>query len=108
MTVLTEKYVFHIPLYKYLDDGLVAIEIDDVLDELISEFSENGFENFYMTKAKAHYKSRCFDELLITVFTSSDSPAEIFEKWFRDSNDVLGQEAFGYEHANTMIIQDLM
>ena len=108
MIELTEKYVFHIPLYKYVDDELVAIEIDNLLDDLISDLSENGFENFYMTKAKAHYKSRCFDELLITVFTSSNSPAGIFEEWFRNNNDILGQEAFGYECANSMIIHELM
>lgn len=108
MIELTEKYIFHIPLHKYADGELVLIEIDDLLDELISDLSENGFENFYLTKAKAHYKSRCFDELLITVFTSSDSPAEIFEKWFRDNNGILGQEAFGYEYGNSMIIHELM
>lgn len=109
MLELTEKYVFHIPLYKYVEDELVSIEIDDILDELISDLSENGFENFYLTKAKAHYKSRCFNELLLTIFTSSSkSPAAIFEKWFRNNNDVLGQEAFAYESANTMIIHELM
>lgn len=108
MTELTEKYVFHIPLYKYVDDGLVAIEIDGLLDELIFDLIENGFESFYLTKAKAHYKLRCFDEILLTIFTSSDSPVGIFEKWFRNNNDVLGQEAFSYECANTMVIENLM
>ena len=108
MIELDEKYVFHIPLYKYVDGELVLIEIDDLLDELISDFNENGFENFYLTKAKAHYKSRCFDVILITIFTSSVSPVGIFENWFRKNNDVLGQESFGYEYANTMIIHDLM
>ena len=68
MIELDEKYVFHIPLYKYVDGELVLIEIDDLLDELISDFSENGFENFYLTKAKAHYKSRCFD--VIPIFAA--------------------------------------
>ena len=108
MLELSEKYVLHIPLYKYVDDELVLIEIDDILEDLISDLSENGFENFYLTKAKAHYKSRCFDELLLTVFTSSKSPEAIFEKWFRHNNDILGQESFGFEHANAMIIHELM
>lgn len=108
MTELSEKFVLHIPLYKYVDDGLVPIEIDNLLDDLISDLSENGFENFYITKVKAHYKSRCFDELLLTVFTSSSSPLGIFEKWFRHNNDILGQESFGYEYQNTMIIHELM
>ena len=108
MIELTEKYVLHIPLYKYVADELDPIEIDDLLDDLISDLSENGFENFYLMKAKAHYKSRCFDELLLTIFTTSKSPVAIFEKWFRHNNDILRQEAFGYEHANTMIIHELM
>ena len=108
MIELAEKYVFHIPLYKHVADELLLIEIDDLLDELISDLSENGFENFYLTKAKAHYRSRCFDEVLITIFSSSDSPAEIFEKWFRDNNDALCQEAFSYECGNSMIIHELM
>lgn len=108
MTELTEKYVFHIPLYKYIDDGLVAIEIDNLLDELISDLSENGFESFYLTKAKAHYKSRCFDEILLTIFTSSDFPVEIFERWFRNNNDVLCQEALAWECGNSLFICELM
>ena len=107
MIELSEKYVFHIPLYKYLNDELVRIEIDDILDELISDLIENGFESFYMTKAKAYYKSRCFDELFLTVFTSSKSPEAIFEKWFRDNNDVLGQEAFACECGNSLFVEKL-
>ena len=108
MIELTEKYVFHIPLYKYAGDELVRIELDDLLDDLINEFSESGFENFYLMKAKAHYKTRCFDELLLTIFTSSDSPVEIFERWFRNSNDVLGQEALAWECGNSLNICELM
>ena len=108
MIELTEKYVLHIPLYKYVDDELVLIEIDNLLDDLISDLSENGFENFYLTKAKVHYKSRCFDELLITIFTSSNSPVEIFERWFRNNNDVLCQEAFAWECRNSLFICELM
>ena len=105
---LTEKYVFHIPLYKYVDDELVAIEIDDVLDELIFKLCESGFDGMYMAKVKSFYRSRCFDEILITIFASSSLPLEIFEEWFRNNNDILGQEAFAYEYANTMIIHELM
>lgn len=108
MTELTEKYVFHIPLYKYVEDELVPIEIDNLFGDLISDLSENGFENFYLTKVKAYYKSRCFDEVLITIFASSDTPVAIFEKWFIDNNGILGQEAFSYECGNRMIIHDLM
>ena len=94
-------------MYKYVADELVPIEIDDLFDDLISYLSESGFENFYLTKAKAYYKSRCFDELLITIFASSKSPETIFEKWFIENNNVLGQESFGYEYGNRMIIHDL-
>ena len=107
MLELSRKYVFHIPLYRFEDDGLVPIAIDPLLDDLIGEFARRGFEGFYFTKAKAHYKSRCFDELLLTVFAESGEPEDIFRRWFRKSNDVLGQEAFAWECGNSLFIEDL-
>lgn len=65
MAILDEKYVFHIPLSKYENGRLIELEIDDILDELLSEF-----ESFNITRIESHYKSRSYDELLITVFTS--------------------------------------
>ena len=108
MIELAEKFVFHIPLYKYSSGELVSIELDGLLDELKGEFHDNGFDSLYISEVKSMYKSRCFDELLITLFADSKLPAEIFEVWFRKNNDVLGQESFGYELANRMIIHDLM
>ena len=108
MMELNRKYVFHIPLCKWENDELVPIDIDGILDDLASEFSQKGFEGFYLTKAKAHYKSRCFDELLITMFAASDNPEEIFSEWFRANNEVLGQEAFAWEMGNSLFIEDLM
>ena len=105
---LNRKYVFHIPLFKFAGEGLIPIGIDGLLDDLIGEFCKNGFENFYFVKAKSHYKSRCFDEILLVIFTDSDLPLEIFEKWFRGNNDALGQEAFAWECGNSLFIRDLM
>lgn len=108
MIELTEKYVFHIPLYKCVDGELVLIDLDDLLDELFGEFTKNGFKSWYMTKVKSFYKSVTYDEILITIFTSKDeSPCEIFEKWFRRNNDILCQKYFAYECGNRMIICDL-
>lgn len=108
MIELDSKYVFHIPLYRYDGDKLAEIDIGEVLDELIIQFNERGFESLYVTKVKGHYRSRCFDELLLTIFSSSDeNPEEIFIDWFERNNDVLGQEAFGWECGNRMFICEL-
>ena len=108
MIELDKKYVFHIPLCRYGDGELREIDIDGVLDELIGLFNENGFDSLYVTKVKGHYRSRCFDELLLTLFSSSDeNPEGIFIDWFERNNDVLGQEAFGWECGNRMYISRL-
>lgn len=93
---------------KLYNDELVPIELDSPLDDFISKLAEEGFDGMYMSKVKSLYNSVCFDELLITIFASSRSPVEIFERWFRNNNDVLGQKAFAYECANTMIICELI
>lgn len=111
---LTEKYVFHIPLSKYVNGKLVKIEIDKLLDNLIGSFNEQGYENLYIVKAKGYYKTRSYDEILITMYTSSNfikthpSPDEIFKNWFKRNNGKLQQEAFAYEHNNTMEIEMLI
>lgn len=64
-----------------------------------------------MIKANGFYKSRCFDELLITIFASEDDsqlkPHLIFKKWFADNNDILNQESMAYEYNNTLNIEKL-
>lgn len=107
MIELDKKYVFHVPLYKYVDDELVLIDIDDVLDDLINQFHSNGFDSLYMTKIKSYYRKRLYDEILITIFACGDSPICVFEKWFRKNNDVLCQEAFAYETGCRMVIREL-
>ena len=111
--ILDEKYVLHIPLCKYADGKLVSIDIEDVLEDFISKLAENGYENLYMVKAKGYYKSRCFDEILITIYASSNCnenqalPNDIFVEWFKCNNDVLEQEAMGYEYNGKMVITEL-
>ena len=105
MTELEKKYVFHVPLYKYVDGELVLIEIEDILEELFAQFYSNGFDSLYMAKIKSYYKKRLYDEILITIFTSGDSPVCIFEEWFRKNNDVLCQEALAYEIGCRMVIR---
>ncbi|MBO7719208.1 MAG: hypothetical protein J6S29_03535 [Methanosphaera sp.] len=86
--------------------------MDEVLDELIDNLNDNGYHSFYMIKAKGFYKSRCFDELLITIFASSDDnqikPNVIFKKWFIDNNDHLNQESMAYEYNNVLYVEKLM
>lgn len=105
MKELDKKYVFHIPLYRFEDDELIKLEIGDALDDLIAQLNCDGL---YITKVRSFYKSRCFDELLVSLFVSdSENPEEIFKKWFTNNNDVLGQESFSYECGNRMYIFDL-
>ena len=107
MIELNTKYVFHIPLCQWENDELVPIDIDGLLDDLIAEFSRKGFEGFYLTRSKAYYKSRRFDEILMVMFADCDEPEGIFAEWFRANNNVLGQEAFAWEMGNSLFIEDL-
>lgn len=110
---LNEKYVFHIPLSKYANNELIPIEIESIMDELIDDFNEKGYENLYLIDARGHYKSRSYDEVLITIFTSptskakSISPDEIFKDWFERNNHILQQEAIAYECNDTLFIENL-
>ncbi len=105
MKELDKKYVFHIPLYKFEDDDLIKLEIGDALDDFIAQLNCDGL---YITKVRSFYKSRCFDELLVSLFVSgSEKPEEIFKVWFRTNNDILGQESFSYECGDRMFIFDL-
>ena len=105
---LNKKYVFHIPLFKFSNNRLIQIEIKDILDDLISQLNDNGFENLYITEVKGQYKSRSFDELLITLFThDNQSPEIIFKTWFENNNNLLKQEEYAYECNNSMYIEKL-
>ena len=105
MKELDKKYVLHIPLYKFEDDELIKLEIDDDLDDLMALLKS---DSLYITKVRSFYKSRCFDELLVSLFVSgSEKPEEIFKEWFRTNNDILGQESFSYECGDRMFIFDL-
>ncbi len=110
MIELDEKYVFHIPLFRYADGKLIEIEIDDLIEDLMIQFSQIGHDNLYVTKVNGYYKSRRYDELLITLFVckSTHNPEEIFQNWFKKHNDVLQQEAFAYECGNKMYIEKIM
>lgn len=115
MIELNQKYVFHIPLYKYENNELVHIDIDDALDELLDQFEENGYDTLYISEVKGLYKSHLFDEILMTIFLSTERlakdnqefPDRIFKKWFKKNNDILGQEAYAYEQNNKMFVGKL-
>ena len=99
------RYVLHIPLSKWENGEVVPLDVDDEIEELISYLEVQGFDGFYLTKVKSHYKSRRYDELLITIFAGDGGgPCEIFRDWFFRHNDVLCQEAFAVEVNDRMII----
>lgn len=105
MTRLEKKYVLHIPLTKYVDGELFEIDLDDIFDELICDLNREGFDGFYITHVESHYKSRIYDEKLITIFTCGNSVEGRFRQWFFKNNDILCQEAFAYELNNVMFIE---
>ena len=100
------RYVLHIPLSKWENGKIKSLMVDDVIAELISLLEAEGFDSFYVTKVESYYKSRKYDELLVTIFAGDgDGPCEIFRRWFLAHNDVLRQEAFAFEINNRMIIE---
>ena len=102
------RYVLHIPLSKWENGEIVPLDMDGEIDELISHLEVQGFDGFYVTKVKSYYKSRRYDELLLTIFAGDgEGPWEIFRDWFSRHNDVLCQEAFAVEINNRMIIERL-
>ena len=102
------RYVLHIPLSKWENGEIVPLDVDEQVTELTSRLEVNGFDSFYLTRVKSHYKSRIYDELLITIFArDGDGPCGIFSDWFHSHNDVLCQEAFAVELNNRMIIENL-
>ena len=102
------KYVLHIPLSRWENGSLIPLDVDELLDELILNLEVKGFDSFYLTKVESYYKSRKFNELLLTIFAGDgDAPHEIFKEWFLRHNDILAQEAFAYELNNKLIIETL-
>ncbi|WP_296876087.1 hypothetical protein [uncultured Methanobrevibacter sp.] len=50
------------------------------------------------SNVEGHYRSRSFDELLVTVYCNEKEIIdEIFKEWFMANNDLMAQEAFSYE-----------
>lgn len=111
MDKLDKKYVFHIPFFKYENEKLVPLDIENIVDDFLKQLNENGYDSLYMKNVKAMYKSRCFDELLIILFVSSlenrESPINIFKQWFNRNNKLLKQESFSYEYGNVMFVEKL-
>lgn len=102
------KYVLHIPLIMWENGKLRPLDVDGQINELISCLELKGFDGFYVTKVESHYKSRKYDELLITIFAcGDDTPLPIFRHWFFKNNHILSQEAMAYEMGNKMIIEPL-
>ena len=52
------RYVLHIPLSKWENGEVVPLDVDDEIEELIFCLEVQGFDGFYLTKVKSHYKSR--------------------------------------------------
>lgn len=108
MIKLDKKYVFHIPKYKIWKLKINSCPHRRYNKEFITKLNENGYTSAYLTEAKSYYKNRTYDEILITLFTSSkNNPEKIFRKFFTENNSILKQEAFAYECDNRMFIEEL-
>ena len=99
---LKNRYVLHIPLSRFQKGSMVRLNIDSILEDLLCDLEGDGL---YMTRAEGRYRSRAYDELLITVFSNTQRPGEAFRQWFLKNNDYLGQEAFAYELNNTLVVE---
>ena len=111
MTELKQKYVFHIPCYKRKNNQIEKIDTK-LVDKLIKTLNEYGFDSLYITKVTGYYKSRSFDEILITLFTEAEietrEPDHIFKTWYTTNHEQLKQESYAYEKNNTMIIEKVV
>lgn len=108
MIELNQKYVLHIPLYKYVNNRLILIEIDDILNELTSNLTNNGYDSFYTQKVISHYKKRSFEELIITIYAGKNNRIEeIFIEWFLKNNHILDQESLGFEKNDRLFIKNI-
>ena len=102
------RFVLHIPLSKWENGKIISLDVDGEIAELTDCLEADGFDSFYITRVESRYRSRKYDELLITIFACEDhNPCGIFRKWFCRYNHILGQEAFAIELNNRLIIEDL-
>ena len=97
MTKLEEKYVLHIPSHKYINGELIYITTEEHIDELIKQLNHEGYTSFYVLRADGYYKTRKFEEILLTIYTTKSrerkSPETIFKQWFKQNNHILKQES---------------
>lgn len=111
MPILNNRYVLHIPTYKYDNIKDKTIISEEHISILIDKLSENGYSSTYITKAQGHYKKRNYDEILITIYTpektDSPKPDTLFKEWFEKHNHIFKQESFAYEHNNRLYIEKL-
>lgn len=108
--ILNLKYVLHIPTHKFENKIVTAINMKKCMEDLEKKLNENGYHSFYKSKVEGHYKSRTFEEVLITIFTNNTAepqPDKLFIEWFKEHNDELKQESFAYEKNNELIIEKL-
>ncbi|MBR0472832.1 MAG: hypothetical protein IJI98_09080 [Methanosphaera sp.] len=110
MITLNQKYVLHIPCYKYQEGKLISLKNENIIDQLIEKLNREGYNSFYITEVKGHYKTRSFNEILITIFTNQEertTPDKIVREWYQENNNILPHESYAYEHGNKMIIEEL-
>lgn len=111
MTTLNNRYVLHIPTFKYVNTEDKTIIGEEYIKILTDKLTEYGYTSFYITQAQGQYKTRKYDEILITVYASDNRDAKlpdtIFGEWFRKHNHIFEQESFAYEHNNKLYIEKL-
>ena len=108
---LRNKLVFHIPEKAWQQDHLEDIDVDFAVGKLAQSLNNAGTDSFYTQEVIGCYKGRHYPERLMVVFCDDADKAtdlaDIFKRWFRESNGVLRQEAFSYELNGALFVEEL-
>lgn len=105
------KLTLHIPHFAWEDGVLVEIDHYGFCEALAARLNAAGITDWYEIYASGRYKGRRYDQELWTLFFCEqelyDTAVDLFEKIFREWNDVMQQESFAYEQNGTLFVIDL-
>ncbi len=105
------KLTLHVPCVAKESGGLVKINYEEFKSRLIKALADVGVNSYYTQAATGYYDGAEYDEVLWTVYCEKqdgDKIAEALCRTFRESNDILKQEAFAYERNGVMTVENLI
>lgn len=107
---LTEKLVFHVPVFCFKDGELLTVNTEGFDKQLSSFLVDAGIDSWYTTTCTGHYAGRSYGQRLWTVFCTSEQAEKAiaaFRTAFEQHNSELMQEAYAYEHNGQMTVISL-